>query len=124
MDLTDTRQLVERETEIAEELEELEDEVETHPSKRAGLEQDIEELHTEQHEIEDIRTSVADFGHGSEMIECDSFTDYARQYAEDVGAIESDARWPCNHIDWDKAAQELASDYTEVEYQGTSYYVR
>lgn len=124
MELTDTQQLVERETEIAEELEELENEVETHPSKRAGLEQDIEELQTEQGEIDDIRASVADFRHRGTMIECDSFTDYARQYAEDVGAIESDARWPCNHIDWDKAAEELATDFTEVEYQGTSYYVR
>ncbi len=55
------------------------------------------------------------------------FEDYARQLAEDTGAIDDDAHWPATHIDWPAAADELKMDYTEldVEVDGVtdSYYV-
>lgn len=46
------------------------------------------------------------------------FEDYARGYAEEIGAIENDMKWPANHIDWKAAADELQSDYTSVEFDG------
>lgn len=33
-------------------------------------------------------------------------------------------RWPFTCIDWDKAAQELQMDYTSVEFDGITYWVR
>lgn len=52
------------------------------------------------------------------------FEEYARDYAEEIGAVPVDARWPCNAIDWERAADELAMDYTSVEFRGDTYLIR
>lgn len=52
------------------------------------------------------------------------FEDYARELAEDIGAIPDDARWPCTCIDWEKAASQLQQDYSTVEYDGVTYWYR
>lgn len=59
-----------------------------------------------------------------DLISEDYFEDYARQTAESIGAIEDDTQWPCNCIDWERAADELRVDYTAVEYDGDTYYYR
>lgn len=58
------------------------------------------------------------------LIAEDCFEEYARQLAEDLGAIDRKAVWPLNHIDWAGAAEELKSDYIEVKYQGWPYLIR
>lgn len=58
------------------------------------------------------------------LIREDYFEDYARELAEDIGAIDPDARWPLGCIDWTRAAHELAADYTVVTVDGHDYYVR
>jgi hypothetical protein len=60
---------------------------------------------------------------GSLIAESD-FEDYARELAEDIGAIPDDAQWPCTCIDWEKAARELQTDYSSVTYDGTDYLYR
>lgn len=52
------------------------------------------------------------------------FADHAQQFAEDCGMVNSDAKWPNNHIDWDAAAAELKKDYTEQSVEGETYYYR
>lgn len=52
------------------------------------------------------------------------FTEYAQELAEDIGAIPSDAQWPCTCIDWEQAARELQMDYSSVEFGGVTYYCR
>lgn len=52
------------------------------------------------------------------------FEDYARELADDIGAIDSNAGWPTRHIDWKAAAAELATDYSEVEVAGCTYLTR
>ena len=42
--------------------------------------------------------------YGIQFIDEDDFEDYARELAEDVGAIQDDMNWPCNCIDWERAA--------------------
>jgi hypothetical protein len=66
----------------------------------------------------------SEFPHGETMIPVDEFEAYAEEMAEDIGAIDRNASWPLSHIDWAAAAEELAQDYSEVEWEGTSYYVR
>jgi len=61
---------------------------------------------------------------GVYFIDEDYFEDYAREFAEDIGAIESDASWPCTHIDWEAAADDLRMDFTEVDFDGQTYLVR
>lgn len=65
-----------------------------------------------------------DWEHGASMIRADTFTAYAEELAEDIGAVQRDAAWPNNHIDWEGAAHALQQDYTEVSFRGDSYFVR
>jgi antirestriction protein len=60
----------------------------------------------------------------STLIPENGFEDYARELAEDIGAISSDTGWPATCIDWERAARELQMDYTSVEYDGDTYYYR
>jgi len=46
------------------------------------------------------------------------------QLAEDIGAIDKDLQWPVYCIDWEQAANELRVDYSEVDYDGETYYYR
>lgn len=52
------------------------------------------------------------------------FKDYARDLAADTGAIPDDVQWPCSCIDWDQAARELQMDYTAVDFDGVTYWIR
>lgn len=75
-------------------------------------------------ELEELEDEISDFLYGETMIPVEDFEDYARELAEDIGAIDRNASWPNTCIDWEKAAEELAMDYKEVSYQGVDYYVR
>lgn len=58
------------------------------------------------------------------LIEEGYFTEYAQELAEDMGSVNRDAPWPQTFIDWDAAAEALKMDYSEVEYDGMTYYYR
>lgn len=52
------------------------------------------------------------------------FSTYAEELAEGIGAINADASWPNNCIDWEQASRELQMDYTPIEFEGTTYWCR
>jgi hypothetical protein len=78
--------------------------------------------------VEALRELLDEFGseaqYGIALIPADDFEDYARELAEDIGAIGRDAGWPCYCIDWARAARELAMEYSTVTFDGTDYYWR
>lgn len=45
----------------------------------------------------------------------DDDEDFAREQAESLGAIDREAHWPMNCIDWEQAARELMMDYYEQD---------
>lgn len=61
---------------------------------------------------------------GLTLIPEDDFEDYAREYAEDVGAFNDDSSWPYTCIDWEAAANELRTDYTCITFDGEDYLYR
>jgi hypothetical protein len=65
-----------------------------------------------------------DWQFGETLIREEYFTEYAEGYAEDIGAIDRDARWPNTHIDWEAAAADLRQDYSEVKYGNETYLTR
>ena len=76
-------------------------------------------------ELETIENEVSEFMHGETLIPEVAFEDYAREVAEDIhGRSIRDAQWPFTCIDWSEAADELRQDYSEIEYQGTTYLFR
>ena len=52
------------------------------------------------------------------------FQDYAQELAEDIGAVNRDATWPNNCIDWKQAARELRMDYSAITIDGVTYFFR
>lgn len=67
---------------------------------------------------------AADWQYGETLIRDSYFREYAEELAEDIGAINRDATWPNDCIDWDRAARELQMDYTAVDFDGVTYWVR
>ncbi len=63
-------------------------------------------------------------GEGGPFVDESDFKEYARELAEDIGAIDPDAGWPLGCIDWEKAADELKMDYSSIEWNGTTYLYR
>jgi hypothetical protein len=68
--------------------------------------------------------TIPDFEYGETFISDDHFQDYAEELAYDIGAIDRNATWPLNRIDWAAAADDLKSDYTSFEFRGTTYWAR
>ena len=60
-----------------------------------------------------------DWKYGETLIRDSYFEDYARELAEDIGAINRNATWPNNFIDW-----ALKMDYTSVEFGDVTYWIR
>jgi len=65
-----------------------------------------------------------DWKYGTTLIRDDYFESYARDLAEDIGAIDRNAAWPLSYIDWPAAADALKQDYTSVDFDGVTYWVR
>jgi hypothetical protein len=67
---------------------------------------------------------VSDFAFGETFVSEDYFEEYAEEMAYDIGAIDREASWPLNRIDWTAAAEDLKIDYTSFEFFGTTYWAR
>jgi hypothetical protein len=68
---------------------------------------------------------ASDWRYGETLIRDSYFEDYAQELASDLyGKEVSDTHWPFTCIDWEKAAEELQYDYTSVEFDGVTYWVR
>lgn len=65
-----------------------------------------------------------DWQYGETLIRGTYFTEYAKELADDIGAIAGTEQWPLMHIDWEAAADDLKHDYTEVEFDGVPYFIR
>lgn len=123
-DVIDVRDIIAR-------LEEIEDSAgdAADPEWKSANPDDAEELA----KLWDILNELAGYG-GDEKFRGDwypvtlirdtYFQDYAEELANDIGAINSDAGWPNNCIDWERAARELQYDYTSVEIEGMTYWYR
>lgn len=63
----------------------------------------------------------------SEAIRGTYWMQYAQNLAYDTGALSDDVLhsvWPLYCIDWQRAADELAHDYSTFDVAGVEYYVR
>ena len=135
-DIIDSRDIIARIEELRGQRDALREEFDAMP-ENAGVDFDNWVRHQEgfsDDEADELRTLESlqadaegyspDWQHGTTLIRDSYFKEYAQQLADDIGAIDSDATWPCNCIDWDEAARQLKQDYTGVEFDGVTYYVR
>lgn len=147
MNYIDTRDLYKRQCELQslkDALKEAQDELEEFDPERPNVAPDDGVWHEEKERLEDaVESARSDFGedeqeeleeldnlenevgsewrHGETMIPAHQFRDYAEELAADSCDMEQADIWPFRHIDWGAAAEELKQEYSEVEYQGTTY---
>lgn len=88
------------------------------------LEDEAEELKALKELAEEGENASPDWTFGATLISDDYFEDYAREFAEDIGAMPDTNSWPARCIDWAQAAEELQVDYTPVDFDGETYWVR
>lgn len=74
--------------------------------------------------VEEASGYSPDWQYGATLIRDSYFQTYAEELAEDCGMIPAGLAWPCTCIDWERAARELQMDYTSVEFDGVTYWVR
>jgi len=84
---------------------------------------EMKELRLLRQLVEDAEQSP-DWKYGETLINEDYFVEYARNFAEEIGAVEQNEKWPCNHIDWEAAAEELKQDYFDVDFDGVAFLIR
>lgn len=64
-----------------------------------------------------------DWHHGATLIRDSYFVDYCEELVKDIGDLPKDLPGYLV-IDWEKTADNLQADYTSVEYDGVTYWVR
>jgi hypothetical protein len=96
--------------------------------------EELENVDDDQHEIaeEFIRLRefdsqgsdyAPDWRYGETIISEDYFTEYAEEMVKDCGDMPQETPGYIA-IDWEKTAENIKVDYTEIEYGGTTYLVR
>lgn len=61
--------------------------------------------------------------YGLTMIRDNHFADYIREDYPETHEDGPDLNtWPFNCIDWDRAAEETQSDYSEIDFDGVTYW--
>ena len=124
-DVIDVRDIIER-------VEELEGEIEAYAERMDDWQanaDNTEELQTLQTILDELKGNGGDEQWRGDwypvtLIRDAYFRDYAQELAEDIGAVNADASWPNNCIDWKQAARELQMDYSTVEIDGATYWYR
>lgn len=97
----------------------------------------MSKTHDESVELDRLRAfalegqSVEDWQYGATLIRESYFVEYAKQLADDIGlmgpdywALDGTPQWPFTHIDWEAAAEDLKTDYSEYTFDGVTYYAR
>jgi hypothetical protein len=149
--IIDSRDIIGRLDDLNSELDSLKDEITEAEEALAELDEDATEEEREQaaqdleeakqalttwqddngdeHRVltalnEEGEDNVSNWSDGETLIHEDYFTTYAEELAEDCCEIPRNLKWPFNHIDWDAAAEELKVDYTDLDFDGITYYAR
>ena len=130
-DILDSRDVIARRDELAEEQAALVADAEEATAENAPRAEDarntlIEWREDNAEELAALEAFISEgsdeWSHGVTLVRESYFEDYAQELAEDIGAIRSDAAWPATCIDWKRAARELRYDYTGADFAGVTYY--
>ena len=136
--IIDSRDIIARIEELQAERDEIECHIEDHAPLTLEREDNKAELRTfdasdEGRELamltalaEECADYASDWEYGEMMVSDSYFRTYAEELASDCGMLEQGVSltWPYTCIDWDQAAEELQQDYTAVDFDGVTYWIR
>jgi len=131
-DVIDSRDVIERITELESEMESFMEENEIPDSERGNvnnekwMDWEESESGTELKALLDLQSEAdcsPDWIYGEALIRDSYFEEYAKELAEDIGMVK-DVTWPYTCIDWKKAARVLQQDYMSVSFDDIDYWIR
>lgn len=134
-DVIDSRDVIARIEELEAELDEFV------PADDAVIDEMVDErqeLRVLKALAEECEGYAADWLYGETLIRDSYFTEYAEELAYECAPSQEAAAflrgnpggelsgWPftCMSIDWEQAARELQMDYTAVDFDGVTYWIR
>lgn len=131
-DIIDSRDVIERiedlESQITDERELLADHPEepNTPARQTRLD-NITALQTELDSLLNLQSEAEgyapDWQHGATLVRDSYFTEYAEELLKDCGDLPQNIPHYIE-IDWKATARNIRIDYTEVDFDGVSYWVR
>ena len=117
-DVTDSRDIIARIERVESDL----DQARVDGNDTTDLEAELEALEAFAEEASEY---APDWHYGETIIHEDYFTQYAQELSDELSLRDGAmAQWPFMHIDWEAAADALKADYSEVEFNGVTYYIR
>lgn len=84
---------------------------------------DADELKALEALAEEASGYAADWTYGATLIRDSYFEEYARELVSDIGDLPKDLPHYIE-IDWERTARNIQMDYTAVEFDGVTYWVR
>lgn len=68
----------------------------------------------------------SDWSYGETMVRDSYWEEYAQEVANDLGYMDAEnaGSWPFNCINWERAARELQMDYSSIDFDGVTYWIR
>lgn len=120
-DVIDSRDVIERIENLRRALPDTAEEV--MPGTSDELEDIGEELEALEALAEEAERYVPDWEYGATLIRESYFTDYCEELLKDCGELPRELPHYIV-IDWEKTADNLRVDYTEVDFGGVTYLVR
>lgn len=128
-DVIDSRCVIERIEELEAEREALRDAIAEDASEANMKALDLFEA-TDGSELDALKAFAEeaegyapDWRYGAALVRDSYFEDYARELLEDCGDIPRNLPHYIE-IDWEATARNIRMDYTEVDFDGVSYWVR
>ena len=134
-DVIDSRDVIERVEELESELAELgenidlaeddEERKEAREALRDWNDNNLDELKSLGDLCAEGEGATSEWSDGTPLINDNYFTEYTEELCKDIGAIPSDLPWYIsNHIDWDGVAREIQIDYSSIDFDGTTFWIR
>lgn len=100
------------------------DDVEDIRDKIASLTQALSERVEDKEIIDDLEQALEESNRDDYFILDEDFRNYAEEEAESMHAAGTFNHWPMTCIDWNEAAKDLESDYSQVTIGGYTYLYR
>lgn len=128
-DYLDSRDIQNRYEELKDELELLEEVVSDAEQSLNSWKEDNWNEYTNLKSVVEQAEGCSDWNYGEQLIKDSAFVDYTENLIDDCCELPkefSSGNWPWRHmtIDYSAAAEELKSDYTTIECDGETYYIR
>ena len=129
-DIIDSRDVIERIAELERERDDLEamDDIEIPLEERLkewDETEEGEELKALKALADDAEDYAPDWTYGATLIRESYFVEYCEELVKDIGDMPKELpSYIEDNIDWKGVAEDLKVDYTEVNFDGVTYYIR